>query len=102
MADPSGKKFDGGKRRYDLIPVEALGLIVDVLTFGAAKYEDENWRKVPNWRRRYYSALTRHLEAWRAGEWADPESGLPHLAHAGANCMFLLTLALKGRRKHGR
>ena len=31
----------------------------------------------------------RHLIAWRKGELIDPESKLPHLAHAGCNLIFL-------------
>ena len=50
----------------------------------------ENWRKVPNGSERYYDALMRHLEKWRSGEIDDPETGLPHLAHASCCMMFLL------------
>lgn len=85
-----GKKFDDGKARWDLLPLRAAGMVVDVLGFGAAKYGPENWRKVPELRRRYYAAALRHLAAWWMGEKTDPESGLPHLAHAGCCVMFLL------------
>lgn len=91
-AEPEGRKDDQGKRRYGLIPHGALGALADVLTFGAKKYAPENWRKVANWRERYYDATIRHLEAWRAGEYLDPETGLPHLAHALACLVFLYEL----------
>ena len=39
---------------------------------------------------RYFSAAQRHLLAWNDGEDNDPESGLPHLAHASCNLMFML------------
>jgi hypothetical protein len=87
-----GMKSDHGKRRYDLVPVRAMGLLVDVLTYGAQKYAPDNWRQVVDARARYTAALYRHLEAWRAGEWLDPESGLPHLAHAACNVFFLMEL----------
>lgn len=93
-----GRKNDQGKRRYDLMPVQALALIVDVLTFGAAKYGDRNWQKVKGWRKRYHAAAVRHVEAWRAGEWLDSESKLPHLAHAITCMIFLLCLGLKTRK----
>ncbi len=86
----SGTKNDSGKDRWDLLPVRGTRLIVKVLTFGAAKYAPENWRKVPNARERYYAAAMRHLTAWWEGERDDPETGLPHLAHAGCCIIFLL------------
>lgn len=84
-----GRKDDAGKLRYWLIPHRALAALADVLTYGAEKYGAWNWLHVEDWRERYYNALIRHVEAWRAGEWLDPESGKPHLAHAAA-CIFFL------------
>jgi hypothetical protein len=40
-----GTKYDGGKLRYDLIDAYALEQLAAVYTFGAKKYEDDNWRK---------------------------------------------------------
>ena len=85
-------KHDQEKPRWDLLPMEALAPIVDVLTFGARKYAPDGWRTVPEWRRRYYAALLRHLVAWWRGEKVDPESGLSHLAHAGCCLLFLISL----------
>ena len=85
------KKFDGDKVRYDLVPPSAIESIAKVLTFGAKKYDPNNWKSVED-PERYVGALYRHLEAWRAGEVLDPESGLPHLAHASTNLAFLIEL----------
>lgn len=87
-----GSKFDQDKTRWDLLPVGALRSIADVLAFGAAKYSEDNWKRVPNWRRRYYRAALGHLLAWWGGEDNDPESGYPHLAHAACCVLFLLEL----------
>jgi hypothetical protein len=84
-----GRKFDGGKLEYGLIPPLALKEMVKVLTFGAQKYERDNWQRVPESKRRYFDALQRHLWAWKEGEVNDPESGIHHLAHA-ACCLFFL------------
>jgi hypothetical protein len=84
-----GVKHDQNKRRLDLIPPSAFLSAGDVLTYGAKKYGPENWRKIPNGQDRFFGAALRHLMAWRSGEKTDPESGLPHVAHALTNLMFL-------------
>ena len=85
----SGQKFDGGKLEYGLVPPLALKSLAEVLTFGAQKYERDNWQKVPDSKRRYFDALQRHVWAWKEGEKFDTESGLHHLAHAMCCLMFL-------------
>ena len=84
-----GRKFDGGKLEYGLLPPLALEETVKVLTFGAQKYERDNWQKVPDAKRRYFDALQRHVWSWKQGEQIDPESGIHHLAHAMCCLMFL-------------
>lgn len=85
-----GKKYDNGKLQWHLLPIEPLRQIVRVLQHGAEKYEPNNWQKLENPRERYYNALLRHIFAWRDGEKYDTDSGLHHLAHAGANIIFLI------------
>ena len=46
-ATTGGRKFDGGKPQYGLLPPLALEETVKVLTFGAQKYEPDNWKHVP-------------------------------------------------------
>lgn len=86
---PEGAKFDQGKVRYDLIPAEPLEALAQVYTFGANKYADENWRKGISWKR-IFSAIMRHLWAFWRGEELDPETGLPHPAHAAFGCFALI------------
>ena len=88
-ATTGGRKFDGGKPQYGLLPPLALEETVKVLTFGAQKYEPDNWKHVPDSKRRYFDALQRHLWQWKAGEQNDQETGLSHLAHAMCCLMFL-------------
>ena len=85
-----GLKYDHGKPRYDLLPPVAIDELAKILTFGAEKYAPNSWQKVEHAKERYTAALLRHLYAWLGGEYFDPESGLPHLYHVGANLMFLL------------
>ena len=97
----AGIKYDQEKERYDLVPVLALEEVAKVLTAGAHKYnedyEEENWRKVPNATRRYFSATQRHLAKVRKGETHDTETKLHHYAHAITNLMFLLEKELENK-----
>lgn len=88
-ATTGGRKFDGNKLEYGLIPPLAMQEMVRVLTFGAQKYERDNWKRVPDSKRRYFDALERHIWAWKMGEQLDPESGIHHLAHAMCCLSFL-------------
>lgn len=62
-----GEKFDTKKTRYDLIPVKALEEVAKVLTHGADKYSDNNWRQVEDAHKRYTAAAMRHGELYREG-----------------------------------
>lgn len=85
-----GRKDDKGKARFDLVEPEFEEAIADVLTYGADKYAPNSWQHVEDAKERYYASLRRHINAYRKGEKIDPESGLPHLAHAACNVMFLM------------
>jgi hypothetical protein len=73
------RKDDGGKLRFDLIPVEPLRRLAEVYTIGARKYSDRNWERGLQWGR-VYSALQRHATAWWGGEQNDAVDGQHHLA----------------------
>lgn len=96
-----GTKFDSEKPRMELLPPEALEEVAKVLTFGAKKYEDHNWRKGFSWSRLYGAAL-RHIFSHMSGENLDPESGESHLSHAAACILFLITHEKKGLGKDDR
>jgi hypothetical protein len=88
----AGMKFDGGKLDYTLVPWEGMDEVVKVLEFGAKKYARDNWKKVEHADTRYLAAAFRHLIQHNAGETADKETGLSHLAHATCCMLFLLAL----------
>ena len=90
-----GLKYDSGKLRWDLLPLDQVEKIVEVYTFGATKYADNSWQNLTNGYNRYKAALMRHLVAHEKGETTDPESKLPHLAHVAWNAIALMYFAEK-------
>lgn len=95
-----GFKLDKEKRRWALLPWREIGQVVDVLTYGARKYTPDNWMWVPQGERRYFEAAMRHITVRRMGEVNDPETKLPHLAHAVCCLLFWLWFDNKNRRGH--
>lgn len=91
-----GRKYDGGKLRYDLIPVLALEEMVKGLTYGTIKYDDNNWVKVPEGRKRYMAAALRHIQEYRKGNLWDEEQDIHHLAAAMNNLSFIVEKDLRG------
>jgi hypothetical protein len=83
-----GRKDDAGKPNWTLLPWKQLRTVVDVLTIGAKKYGDHNWKLVAY--SRYECALMRHVAAVQSGEWLDAETHLPHLAHVVCNALYLM------------
>lgn len=83
-------KHDNKKLMWDLLPYDAIEKIVDILTYGADKYEAYSWQKLDDFENRYFAALMRHIVAHREGEKFDKESGKLHIAHVATNALFLL------------
>lgn len=94
----SGAKLDAGKPRLSLVFhgfARALRAVGEVGSFGAAKYTDNGWMDVQNGIERYNDALLRHELCAATGEFSDPDSGLPHLAHLAWNALAILELTLR-------
>lgn len=92
------KKNDTGKLQLAHLPFAQLEVIAAVLDHGAMKYGRDNWQRGSF--TVYASACLRHLFARMKGEKLDPESGLPHLAHAA--CCILFMLWFDGEQPTGR
>lgn len=90
ISDDVGVKYDNDKPQWSLVPFKAMTQVVDVLTFGARKYAPDNWKKVPDARRRYIDAAFRHMSIYVSGEKNDKETGKSHLAHAICCLLFLI------------
>ena len=93
----SGIKYDSEKPKMNLLPPKAIVEISKVLTFGAEKYDAENWRKLDDLQNRYTAGALRHIFAHMDGEELDPETNLSHLAHAMCCLLFKLEIELEER-----
>lgn len=83
-----GLKFDDNKPKVHLVlPKFILGM-ARILTFGAVKYGEHNWKKGIAYSR-LISSAQRHLLAFSDGIDKDEESGESHLLHCAVNLMFL-------------
>jgi len=99
MTTSEGVKYDREKPKMNLLPPKAIVEISKVLTFGASKYDAENWRKLDDLQNRYTAGALRHIFAHMDGEELDPETNLSHLAHAMCCLLFKLEIELEERTK---
>ena len=95
----TGVKYDTSKVRWSLVPEGVMEEYIKVLEFGANKYAPNNWKHVPQATTRYYDAAMRHIDAWWRGEMDDPETGMPHLAHAMCCITFLMWLEAEANKE---
>lgn len=89
MGQKTAGRFDSGKLRYDLIPGYPLEELAKIYTYGAQKYDPDNYLKGMPWRK-VIGPLFRHLWKWVQGEIIDEESGHHHLAHVAWNVFTLM------------
>lgn len=100
-----GMKFDKFRADWSLIPMSIIEGVVWIYSYGAFKYDRNNWQKVENARHSYYAALQRHLNAWwndgdyENGQAWDPEMGSHHLLHVIWNAIALSWFEMQ---RHGR
>ena len=88
--DGEGTKNDykDQKNRLELIPPCFTEGVGRVLTYGAVKYEPDNWMRGIQYRR-LIGGAKRHLLAIEQGEDKDPETGELHTYHLGCCIAFL-------------
>ena len=95
MTTSEGIKYDSAKPKMNLLPPKAILEVAKVLTFGAEKYDAENWRKLDDLQNRYTAGALRHIFAHMDGEELDSETNLSHLAHALCCLLFKLEIELE-------
>ena len=91
VTDPETGGQKGMKQaQLGAIDPEALYTLAKVAGLGTSKYSRNNYRRGYAWSLSY-DAAQRHMMRFWAGEDIDPESGLPHVAHAAWHMLALLT-----------
>jgi hypothetical protein len=90
------------KMPLHLFPMTAVIYGTLALLDGALKYGRGNWRAAGVRASIYFDACIRHLTRWFEGEDIDPDSGLPHLAHAEACLAILIDAKEAGKLKDDR
>lgn len=89
------KRFNKGKLRPSLIPVEWIEELLKVLEEGAKKYDDNNWKKgLPT--KEVLDSLERHLIDFKKGIDTDPDDGLSTITKVAVNALFIRYYQLKG------
>lgn len=89
---PSNPKDVAASNRLDLslFPATARAYGALGMQEGDFKYGGYNYRVAGVGASTYYSAASRHLDKWYNGEWADPKTGVPHLASALASIAVII------------
>ena len=70
--------------------------LASVAGMGSDKYARYNFARGVDWSL-FFDAMMRHSLAFWGGEDMDPESGLPHMAHAAWHACALLTMMRRHR-----
>lgn len=100
------ERKNDGKIRYDLIPVEWEEQLATLLTEGARKYADHNWKgslgtpKSKEWREKCIASLRRHLASWQKGEMFDPEHQreVHHMTAVAWNALAIMWYDMNERK----
>lgn len=82
----NGAKRDSIPERFDLIPMAALRECAVVMSEGASRYGDNNWRGLPI--REMLNHGMRHLVLYMSGDRSEP-----HLSHAACNLLMAMEVA---------
>lgn len=93
-------KNDAEKPDLTLLPYGALSQAAFASMYGAKKYGKDNWKLGDDYSSsimRFIAAALRHLHQRSSGQQYDDETGLDHLAHAAASCLFALELSLTNK-----
>lgn len=97
ITTPEGGKHSHSPYAFHLVDAKALFSVAKVLSEGAEKYGEDNWRLIPV--KDNLNHALQHIYAYLAGDTQDE-----HLAHAAFRTLFALAIELDpdGERKPNR
>jgi 5'-nucleotidase len=95
ITSPTGGQKGSKLAQLSALDPNSIRLVAEVAGFGAQKYEKLNFMKGYDWSLSYDAAQRHQLAFWN-GEDNDPESGLPHLAHAAWHMLAQLSFMERG------
>jgi hypothetical protein len=90
VTSPTGGRKGQKRAQLGAVDPRALLAVAEVAGHGTEKYARYNYMNGYNWSLSFDAAL-RHALAFWGGENVDPESGLPHAAHAAWHFLALLS-----------
>lgn len=98
-AKPSNPKdlIGTNKVPLGLVPSTTKVLLALGHLEGHLKYGLVNWREAGVKTAIYIDALERHIEKFKAGEWADPVTKVPHLGNALACISIIVDATYSGK-----
>jgi hypothetical protein len=91
---PTGGQHGAKQTQIGALDPVSLMILGRVAGMGALKYSAFNYLNGFDWSLAY-NAMQRHANLFWAGENTDPESGLPHIAHAAWMALALLSFHLR-------
>lgn len=88
---PSNPKdiIGSNKVPLSLVPAATMAYLAVAHAEGHLKYGLVNWREAGVRATIYIDACLRHIQKYKEGEWADPETTVPHLANA-LTCLSII------------
>ncbi|MDQ6721209.1 MAG: DUF5664 domain-containing protein [Candidatus Dormibacteraeota bacterium] len=95
VVSPTGGEKGQKPAQASTLDARALLILAEVGGFGTRKYAPHNYLRGYAWSLSL-DALQRHVWAFQAGEDVDPESGLPHMAHAAWHALALVSFHARG------
>lgn len=88
MQEKKALRYDDGKLDWTLLDFDSLVPAVKVMTYGAKKYDRNNWKLPLDDNQQHIRCAFRHLIAIAQGQEIDEESGERHSGHVICNMMM--------------
>lgn len=106
LVKQEGLRYNKGKLDFTQLSPIAQACESLVFMYGAVKYKKNNWKNFKSdpevAKEEFLQCALRHIDAIRRGEEFDPESKMPHAAHAVWNLNRMIDISFYGHAAHGK